>query len=155
MVLLRERQTSCDNYPHAQGRRVNRTDRLYALVEELRAMAPRPRSAPWLARRFEVSVRTIERDLDALRESGVPLFTEPGRNGGYAIDRSRTLPPLALTAAEALAISVALRESAGSPFAAAAASAAQRHRPGDHRRHRPAARPWPGLHRPGRAADPA
>jgi predicted DNA-binding transcriptional regulator YafY len=31
-------------------------------VEELRAVAPRPRSAPWLARRFEVSVRTIERD---------------------------------------------------------------------------------------------
>jgi predicted DNA-binding transcriptional regulator YafY len=103
---------------------VNRTDRLYALVEELRAVAPRPRSAPWLARRFEVSVRTIERDLDALRQSGVPVFTEPGRSGGYAIDRSRTLPPLALTAAEALAISVALRESTGSPFAEAAASAA-------------------------------
>jgi predicted DNA-binding transcriptional regulator YafY len=102
---------------------VNRTDRLYALVEELRAVAPRPRSASWLARRFEVSVRTVERDLDALRQSGVPLFTEPGRTGGYAIDRSRTLPPLALTAAEALAISVALRESTGSPFAAAAASA--------------------------------
>jgi predicted DNA-binding transcriptional regulator YafY len=103
---------------------VNRTDRLYALVEELRAVAPRPRSAPWLARRFEVSVRTIERDLDALRQSGVPIFTEPGRSGGYAIDRSRTLPPLALTAAEALAISVALRESAESPFAEAAGSAA-------------------------------
>ena len=103
---------------------MNRTDRLYALVEELRAVAPRPRSASWLARRFEVSVRTVERDLDALRQSGVPLFTEPGRRGGYAIDRSRTLPPLALTAPEALAISVALRESAASPFAAAAASAA-------------------------------
>jgi predicted DNA-binding transcriptional regulator YafY len=103
---------------------MNRTDRLYALVEELRAVAPRPRSAHWLARRFEVSVRTIERDLDALRESGVPLYAKAGRSGGYAIDRSRTLPPLALTAPEALAISVALRQSAGSPFAAAAASAA-------------------------------
>ncbi len=105
---------------------MNRTDRLYALVEELRAVAPRPRSASWLARRFEVSVRTVERDLDALRQSGVPVFTEPGRSGGYAIDRSRTLPPLALTAAEALAISVALRDSATSPFAEAAASAARK-----------------------------
>jgi predicted DNA-binding transcriptional regulator YafY len=34
---------------------MNRTDRLYALVEELRAVAPRPRSARWLASRFEVS----------------------------------------------------------------------------------------------------
>lgn len=44
---------------------MNRTDRLYALVEELRAVAPRPRSARWLAGRFEVSARTVERDLMA------------------------------------------------------------------------------------------
>ena len=105
---------------------MNRTDRLYALVEELRAVAPRPRSAPWLARRFEVSVRTIERDLDALRGSGVPIWAEPGRTGGYALDRDRTLPPLALTPDEALAISVALRSAEGSPFADAARSAAQK-----------------------------
>jgi predicted DNA-binding transcriptional regulator YafY len=105
---------------------VNRTDRLYALVEELRAVAPRPRSASWLARRFEVSVRTIERDLDALRESGVPIWAEPGRTGGYALDRDRTLPPLALTPGEALSIVVALRSAEGSPFARAARSAAQK-----------------------------
>jgi predicted DNA-binding transcriptional regulator YafY len=105
---------------------VNRTDRLYALVEELRAVAPRPRSARWLAERFEVSVRTVERDLDALRQSGVPIWAEPGRTGGYALDRDRTLPPLALTAAEALAISVALRTAEGSPFDRAARSAARK-----------------------------
>ncbi|MGI5130256.1 helix-turn-helix transcriptional regulator [Pseudonocardia sp. CA-107938] len=105
---------------------MNRTDRLYALVEELRAVAPRPRSARWLADRFEVSIRTVERDLDALRQSGVPIWAEPGRTGGYALDRDRTLPPLALTAAEALAISVALRTAAGSPFDRAARSAAQK-----------------------------
>jgi len=105
---------------------VNRTDRLYALVEELRAVAPRPRSARWLAERFEVSVRTVERDLDALRQSGVPIWAEQGRTGGYALDRDRTLPPLALTAAEALAISVALRTAEGSPFDRAARSAAQK-----------------------------
>jgi predicted DNA-binding transcriptional regulator YafY len=102
---------------------VNRTDRLYALVEELRAVSPRVRSATWLARRFEVSVRTIERDLDALRQSGVPLWSQPGRSGGYALDRDRTLPPLALTAGEALAIGVALRAAGDSPFAAQARSA--------------------------------
>jgi predicted DNA-binding transcriptional regulator YafY len=99
---------------------------LYALVEELRAVAPRPRSAPWLARRFEVSVRTVERDLEALRQSGVPIRSDAGRAGGYSIDRERTLPPVALTAAEALAISVALRTAASTPFAAAAHRAAQK-----------------------------
>src|SRR5688500_8688735 len=66
---------------------VNRTDRLYALVEALRAIAPRHRSARELAARFEVSVRTIERDITALQESGVPIYAEPGRKGGYAIDK--------------------------------------------------------------------
>jgi predicted DNA-binding transcriptional regulator YafY len=102
---------------------MNRTERLYALVEELRAVSPRPRSAAWLARRFEVSVRTVERDLDALRQSGVPIWSQPGRAGGYGVDRDRTLPPLALTPAEALAITVALRAAGESPFAEAARSA--------------------------------
>jgi predicted DNA-binding transcriptional regulator YafY len=102
---------------------VNRTDRLYALVEELRAVAPRPRSARWLAERFEVSSRTIERDLSALQQSGVPIWAEPGRAGGYAIDRSHTLPPLGFTVDEALAVSAALGVLASSPFAASAASA--------------------------------
>lgn len=105
---------------------MNRTDRLYALVEELRAVAPRPRSATWLAARFEVSVRTVERDLDALREAGVPIWAENGRKGGYTLDRDRTLPPLAVTADEALAISVALRAAEDSPFAPAARTAAQK-----------------------------
>jgi predicted DNA-binding transcriptional regulator YafY len=90
---------------------------LYALVEELRAVAPRPRSAAWLARRFEVTARTIERDLEGLRQAGVPIWAETGRRGGYTLDRDRTLPPLALTADEALAMSVALRAVATSPFA--------------------------------------
>src|SRR6266849_3062442 len=75
-------------------RAVNRTDRLYALVEELRAVAPRPRSARQLAERYEVSTRTIERDILALQESGVPICAETGRRGGYVIDKTLTLPPL-------------------------------------------------------------
>ncbi|MFF5115434.1 helix-turn-helix transcriptional regulator [Dactylosporangium aurantiacum] len=102
---------------------MNRTDRLYALVEELRAVAPRPRSARWLATRFEVSTRTVERDISALQQSGVPIWVSLGRSGGYALDRSHTLPPLNMTPAEAVAIAVALHRLDGTPFHHAARAA--------------------------------
>ena len=102
---------------------MNRTDRLYALVEELRALAPRPRSARQLAERYEVSTRTIERDILALQESGVPIYAETGRRGGYAIDKTLTLPPLNFTAAEMVAIAVSLAREENTPFAAATRSA--------------------------------
>ncbi|MFC6157331.1 helix-turn-helix transcriptional regulator [Kribbella jiaozuonensis] len=87
---------------------MNRIDRLYALAEELRAAGPRGRTARQLAARFEVSVRTIERDLSALGQAGVPLATKQGRTGGYSVDRSMSLPPLNFTAREAMAVAVAL-----------------------------------------------
>ena len=102
---------------------MNRTDRLYALVEELRAVAPRPRSARQLAERYEVSTRTIERDILALQESGVPIYAETGRAGGYVIDKTLTLPPVNFTAAEMVAIAVALARDEATPFAAATRSA--------------------------------
>ena len=102
---------------------MNRTDRLYALVEELRAIAPRPRSARWLAERFEVSVRTVERDIAALQQSGTPIWAETGRAGGYCLDRAHTLPPVNLTPEEAVAMALALRSMAGTPFRQPAASA--------------------------------
>ncbi|MEV4803853.1 YafY family protein [Nonomuraea sp. NPDC049421] len=102
---------------------MNRTDRLYALVEDLRAIAPRCRSARELAARFEVSVRTIERDITALQESGVPIYAEPGRKGGYAIDRKASLPPLNFTPTEAVAIAVALSRAGDQPFGRQARSA--------------------------------
>lgn len=105
---------------------MNRTDRLYALVEELRAIAPRVRSARWLADRFLVSSRTIERDLSALQQAGVPIWAEPGRTGGYGIDPSHTLAPLGFTADEALAVSTALSMMSAGPFRAGAASAARK-----------------------------
>ena len=105
---------------------MNRTDRLYALVEELRAVAPALRSARRLADRFAVSVRTVERDLRALQGAGVPIWAEPGRGGGYTIDASATLPPLGLTVEEALAVAIGLGSLAGSPFRDAARSAARK-----------------------------
>lgn len=95
---------------------MNRTDRLYGIVEELRAVAPRPRSARWLAARFEVSVRTIERDISALQQTGSAIYAEPGRTGGYCLDKAATLPPVNLTPAEAVAMALALHRLRGTPF---------------------------------------
>jgi predicted DNA-binding transcriptional regulator YafY len=102
---------------------MNRTDRLYALVEELRAVAPRPVSARRLSLKFEVSSRTIERDLSALQQSGVPIWAEPGRTGGYCLDPSHTLAPLGFTVDESLAVSIALGMLSTGPFKEPAASA--------------------------------
>ena len=102
---------------------MNRTDRLYAIVEVLRATAPRARAARDLAERFEVSVRTIERDISSLQQSGVPIWATPGPGGGYSVDPSMSLPPLNFSADEATAIAVALAASGPIPFGDAARSA--------------------------------
>ncbi len=102
---------------------MNRTERLYALVEELRARAPRTMRAIELAERFEVSTRTIERDLLALQEAGVPIWAQPGPGGGYGLNVEATLPPLNLTPAEAVAIATALQTTRSMPFAGAGRSA--------------------------------
>jgi len=66
--------------------------RLFELVYYL--LAHGKTSAPTLAERFEVSTRTIYRDVEALSAAGIPVYTEPGRNGGialmdhYVLDRS-------------------------------------------------------------------
>lgn len=105
---------------------MNRIDRLYALVEELRAAGARGRTARQLARHFEVSVRTIERDLSALGQAGVPLATKQGRTGGYTLDRSMSLPPLNFTPREAAAVAVALSLSEHVLFRRDARSALQK-----------------------------
>lgn len=102
---------------------MNRIDRLYALVEELRAAGPRGRTARQLADHFEVCVRTIERDLSALGQAGIPLATKQGRGGGYSLDRSMSLPPLNFTPREAAAVAVALTRSDHVLFAKDARSA--------------------------------
>ena len=44
-------------------------------------------TAPELAEKLEVSVRTIYRDIDALSGAGIPVYAEAGRNGGiYLLD---------------------------------------------------------------------
>lgn len=101
---------------------VNRTERLYAIAEELRAAGPHGRTGGWLARRLEVSTRTVKRDIDALLQAGLPLWAQAGPGGGYVLDAA-SLPPLNITAAEAAAIAVALAALPALPFAADGRSA--------------------------------
>jgi len=96
---------------------VNRTDRLYALREELRRAGPRGRTAARLADTFEVSIRTIKRDISTLQYGGFPVWARPGPSGGYVVDASATLPPVNITAAEASALAAALAICRGQPFA--------------------------------------
>src|SRR5688500_3142780 len=85
---------------------MRRTERLFALAEYLRGRRTGI-TAEELAERFEVTIRTIYRDLDTLRAASLPVSAERGRGGGYALDRSYSLPPVNFTAREA-ALLVAL-----------------------------------------------
>lgn len=85
---------------------MRRTERLFALAEYLRGRRTGV-TAETLAARFEVTIRTMYRDLDALRAASLPIGAERGRGGGYALDRHYTLPPVNFTAREA-ALLVAL-----------------------------------------------
>lgn len=58
-------------------------DRLYALT--LYLLNYGKSSASELAKHFEVSVRTIQRDIDALCQAGIPICAFTGVNGGYEI----------------------------------------------------------------------
>lgn len=95
---------------------MNRTERLYAIAEELRAAGGRGRTGAWLAAKLEVSTRTIKRDVDALLQAGLPLWAQAGPGGGYVLDAA-TMPPLSVTGAEAAAIAVALATLPDLPFA--------------------------------------
>jgi predicted DNA-binding transcriptional regulator YafY len=82
---------------------VNRTERLAAILIRLQARSlVRGKD---LAEEFEVGLRTIYRDMEALAESGVPLRAEAGV--GYALERGWKLPPLSLDADEASALCLA------------------------------------------------
>jgi predicted DNA-binding transcriptional regulator YafY len=66
-----------------------------------------------LARRLEVHVRTVRRDIDKLRSLGYPVHAATGSAGGYRLGAGAALPPLLLDDDEAVAVAVGLRTAAG------------------------------------------
>lgn len=83
---------------------MNKTDRLLAIVLELQGR--QVVRAEDLAARFETSVRTIYRDIQALSEAGVPIIGTTGT--GYSLMEGYFLPPISFTIEEAVALLIGL-----------------------------------------------
>lgn len=96
---------------------MKRVERLHALSEMLRRSGSRGCTANRLAEEFGVSVRTIKRDLDALENSGTPLWSRPGPGGGYGLVAQSRLPSVSLTPAQAVALLAAVSAAPDAPYA--------------------------------------
>jgi predicted DNA-binding transcriptional regulator YafY len=80
-----------------------RISRLTAIVTQLQTK--RLVTAPELAAKFSVSVRTIYRDIRALEQAGIPIYVEEGK--GYSLMEHYRLPPVMFTESEANALIIA------------------------------------------------
>jgi predicted DNA-binding transcriptional regulator YafY len=106
---------------------MNRLDRALAILLLLRGGATLP--AAELAARFEVSTRTIYRDIETLSAVGVPVFAEMGRAGGFRLLAGYFLPPVMFTTGEAVSLLLGmtlLRSLRATPFAAELETAEQK-----------------------------
>jgi predicted DNA-binding transcriptional regulator YafY len=79
---------------------LNRIDRLHAILTHLQSK--KKVTAQEVADRFNISLRTVYRDVKALEESGVPVIGEAG--SGYTIMEGYRLPPVMFTQEEASAL---------------------------------------------------
>lgn len=66
-------------------------------------------TAPELAQKFEVSVRTIYRDIDALSSAGIPIYATQGKGGGITISEDFVLDKSFLSAKEKEQVLMALQ----------------------------------------------
>ncbi|MCB5031492.1 YafY family transcriptional regulator [Streptococcus mutans] len=66
-----------------------RESRLFQIIYQL--LTKKKVTAANLAKQFEVSVRTIYRDIDALSSSGIPIYASQGKNGGIQLDEDFVL----------------------------------------------------------------
>lgn len=81
-----------------------RADRLISLMLLLHARGRM--TAQKLAQHLEVSERTIYRDVDALSAAGVPVYVQPGVNGGVFLDEHYRISLTGLSRADAQALFV-------------------------------------------------
>ncbi|KIO76848.1 DNA-binding protein [Pedobacter lusitanus] len=78
---------------------MNRIDRLSAILIQLQSR--RTVRAQDIAERFEISLRTVYRDIRSLEEAGIPIIGEAGV--GYSLTDGYRLPPIMFTREEATA----------------------------------------------------
>lgn len=106
---------------------MNELDRILGILLTLQS---RPTvTARQLAARFEVSTRTIYRDIQTMSGLGIPVYSERGRKGGIRLLPGYFLPPLMFTPAEAIALLLGLllvRSLRVAPFPAEVESASQK-----------------------------
>lgn len=77
-----------------------RLSRLAAILTQLQTK--RLLTATTLAEKFNVSIRTIYRDIRTLEQAGVPIITEEGK--GYSLMEGYKVPPIMFTEAQANAL---------------------------------------------------
>jgi predicted DNA-binding transcriptional regulator YafY len=70
-----------------------------------------------LARRLQITPRTVRRDVARLRDLGYPVHATTGIAGGYRLGAGAALPPLLLDDDEAVAVAVSLRTAASQTVA--------------------------------------
>ncbi|MEV4510706.1 YafY family protein [Dactylosporangium sp. NPDC049525] len=97
--------------------------RLLALLSLLQARRDWPGGL--LAERLDVSLRTVRRDVDRLREIGYPIAAVKGPDGGYRLGAGAELPPLLFDDEQAVALTVALQVAATTPGNGLAEAAAR------------------------------
>ena len=79
---------------------MNRIDRLISVLTTLQSK--KFVTADYIAEKYEISIRTVYRDIKALGEIGVPIDYEPQK--GYTVLQGFFLPPVLLTSDEANAL---------------------------------------------------
>jgi predicted DNA-binding transcriptional regulator YafY len=79
---------------------MNRIDRLFGILTLLQSKKFVP--AEKIADKFQISVRTVYRDIRALTEQGIPVSFEPAK--GYFVVQGYFLPPVAFNSDEANAL---------------------------------------------------
>lgn len=101
------------------------TTRVLAVLELLQTHGRM--SGAEMASRLEIDGRTLRRYIVTLEEMGIPITTDRGRHGGYALIAGFKLPPMMFTDDEALALSIGLlaARSLGLAEAAPAVASAQ------------------------------
>lgn len=65
-----------------------------------------------LAKRLDITSRTVRRDIDRLRELGYLITSVKGPAGGYRLEAGTHMPPMLFDDAQAVALAVALRTAA-------------------------------------------